>query len=116
MKRVDVVQLTRDAIAQTMGTDYLPAKDGEGHDIPNGQLGDLSSEKLADVGRGVTTETVINRFANNLIAVSMIRCIIRPLALLIPILSIHIMVRMLTPKFSMSAKHLCALYPSSVTS
>ena len=69
MKRVDVVQLTRDAIAQTMGTDYLPAKDGEGHDIPNGQLGDLSSEKLADVGRGVTTETVINSFANNLIAV-----------------------------------------------
>ena len=70
MKRVDVVQLTRDAIAQTMGADYMPLIDDTTHEpIPNGQLEALSSEKLVDIGRDVTGEDTINSFANNLIAV-----------------------------------------------
>lgn len=70
MKRIDVVQLTRDAIAQTMGADYMPLIDDTTHEpIPNGQLEALSSEKLVDIGRDVTGEDTINSFANNLIAV-----------------------------------------------
>ena len=70
MKRVDVLQLTRDAIAQTMGADYMPLIDpATEQPIPNGQLEALGSQKLVDIGRDVTTETTINSFSNNLIAV-----------------------------------------------
>lgn len=70
MKRVDVVQLTRDAIAQTMGADYMPLTDPDTHEpIDNDRLAALHSEKLVDIGRDVTAETVINSFSNNLIAV-----------------------------------------------
>ena len=70
MKRVDVLQLTRDAIAQTMGANYMPLIDETTHEpIPNDRLGALSSEKLVDIGRDVTSETTINSFSNNLIAV-----------------------------------------------
>ena len=70
MKRIDVLQLTRDAIAQTMGANYMPLIDDDTHlPIPNDRLAALSSEKLVDIGRDVTTETTINSFANNLIAV-----------------------------------------------
>ena len=70
MKRVDVVQLTRDAIAQTMGANYMPLIDPATQEpIDNDHLAGLSSEKIADIGRDVTSETTINSFANNLIAV-----------------------------------------------
>ena len=70
MKRVDVLQLTRDAIAQTMGANYMPLIDDTTHEpIPNDRLAALSSEKLVDIGRDVTSETNINSFSNNLIAV-----------------------------------------------
>lgn len=70
MKRIDVIQLTRDAIAQTMGSNYMPLIDETTHEpIPNDRLAALSSEKIADIGRAVTAETTINSFANNLIAV-----------------------------------------------
>lgn len=70
MKRIDVVQLTRDAIAQTMGADYMPLIDPTTHEpISNDHLAALSSEKIADIGRAVTGEDTINSFANNLIAV-----------------------------------------------
>lgn len=70
MKRVDVVQLTRDAIAQTMGSDYMPLIDPDTHQpVSNDHLAALSSEKVADLGRAVTGEDTINSFANNLIAV-----------------------------------------------
>ena len=70
MKRIDVIQLTRDAIAQTMGADYMPLIDPETHlPISNDHLAALSAEKIADIGRAVTGEDTINSFANNLIAV-----------------------------------------------
>lgn len=70
MKRVDVLQLTRDAIAQTMGANYMPLIDETTQEpIPNDRLAALSSEKLVDIGRDVTTETNINSFSNNLVAV-----------------------------------------------
>lgn len=70
MKRVDVIQLTRDAIAQTMGANYMPLIDPTTEEpIDNDRLGALPSEKLVDIGRDVTAETVINSFSNNLIAV-----------------------------------------------
>lgn len=70
MKRVDVIQLTRDAIAQTMGANYMPLSDPETQEpLNNDQLGALESSKIADMGRDVTAETVINSFSNNLVAV-----------------------------------------------
>lgn len=70
MKRVDVLQLTRDAIAQTMGANYMPLLDPDTHEpIDNDAFGALESSKLADIGRDVTDETKINSFSNNLIAV-----------------------------------------------
>lgn len=70
MKRVDVLQLTRDAIAQTMGANYMPLLDPDTHEpIDNDAFGALESSKLVDIGRDVTDETKINSFSNNLIAV-----------------------------------------------
>lgn len=70
MKRVDVIQLTRDAIAQTMGANYMPLLDPTTQEpIDNDALGALDSSKLVDIGRDVTAETTINSFGNNLIAV-----------------------------------------------
>lgn len=70
MKRVDVIQLTRDAIAQTMGANYMPLIDPQTEQpIDNDALGALASSELVDIGRDVTAETTINSFSNNLIAV-----------------------------------------------
>jgi len=70
MKRVDLLQLTRDAIAQTMGANYMPLLDPDTHEpIDNDAFGALESSKLVDIGRDVTDETKINSFSNNLIAV-----------------------------------------------
>ena len=67
MKLIDVVQLTRDAIGNTMGVDYLPAI-VEQETISNDELMNLPMQKLVDIGRAVTDDTVINSFSTGLIA------------------------------------------------
>ena len=59
MKLVDVVELTQKAIAQTMGDEYMEKL---------GDFAELDSYKLADVGRDVTSDTVINSFSTGLLA------------------------------------------------
>lgn len=60
MKQVDVVSLTQSIVAQTMGEDYMEK---------TGDFSALDSYKLADVGRDVTAETVINNLTTNMMAV-----------------------------------------------
>lgn len=62
MKFVDVVQLTRDAIAQTMGADYQPLADTSNEDLAS-----LPSQKLVDIGEDVTAESTISGFTLNMI-------------------------------------------------
>lgn len=69
MKLVDVVQITRDAIAQAMGDDYQPLIDSEtGDPISNSDLADLPSQKLVDIGQDVTGEETINALNTGLIS------------------------------------------------
>lgn len=68
MKLENVVQLTRDAIAQTMGYDYQPLLDEGGQPISNDELASLPTHKLIDIGNDVTEETKINSFSTGLIA------------------------------------------------
>lgn len=63
MKLIDVVQLTRDAIGQTMGADYEPIASSS-----NDELMAMPSHKLADIGRDVTSDTTINSLTTNLIS------------------------------------------------
>ena len=58
MKHVDVVKLTQEAVAQTMGAEYME------------KLGDISfldSYKLADVGRDVTASGTVDVFSKKLV-------------------------------------------------
>ena len=58
MKHVDVVSLTQEAVAQTMGTDYME------------KLGDfaaLDSYKLVDVGKDVTASGTVDVYCKKLI-------------------------------------------------
>ena len=64
MKMIDVVQLTRDAIANTMGADYLPTVE-ESH---NSDLKALQSFNLVDVGEDVTSESNISNFMTGLVS------------------------------------------------
>ena len=64
MKMIDVVQLTRDAIANTMGADYLPTVE-ESH---NSDLKALQSFNLVDVGEEVTSESNISNFMTGLVS------------------------------------------------
>ena len=57
MKKVDVVELTKNAVAQTMGAEYMGKL---------GEFGALDSYKLSDVGQTVTADNVISSFVNNL--------------------------------------------------
>ena len=57
MKKVDLVELTKNAVAQTMGAEYMGKL---------GTFGELDSYKLSDVGQAVTTDNVISSFVNNL--------------------------------------------------
>lgn len=59
MKLIDVVELTKKAVAQSMGDTYMEEV---------GDFGSLDSYKLADVGRAVTENTVIDSFSTGLIA------------------------------------------------
>lgn len=68
MKLVDVVQITRDAIAQTMGTDYQPLLSEEGTPLSNSDLAALPAQKLADIGKEVTSETNITSLNSGLLA------------------------------------------------
>lgn len=60
MKKVDLVDLTRKAIAQTMGEEYMTSV---------GNFGALDSYKLADVGKAVTSENTISSLTSNLVSV-----------------------------------------------
>lgn len=68
MKLVDVVQITRDAIAQTMGADYQPLLSEGGEPISNSDLAALPAQKLADIGKDVTAETNISSLNAGLIS------------------------------------------------
>lgn len=60
MKHVDVQELTLEAVAQTMGTDYME------------ELGDLNaidSYKLVDIGKDVTASGTVDVYAKKLIGV-----------------------------------------------
>lgn len=59
MKRIDILELTQKAIAQTMGAEFMEK---------TGDLATLDSYKLADVGKAVTGEDTISSFNNNLIS------------------------------------------------
>lgn len=63
MKMIDVVQLTRDAIGNTLGADYLPELNNH-----NNELQALQSFNLTDVGEVVTQENNIANFVNGLIS------------------------------------------------
>lgn len=60
MKKVDLVDLTKNAIAQTMGAQYMESL---------GNFGALDSYKLADVGKTVTSENTISSLTSNLVSV-----------------------------------------------
>lgn len=68
MKLVDVVQITRNAIAQTMGADYMPLLGEDGQPISNADLAALPAQTLADIGKDVTSETNITSINAGLLA------------------------------------------------
>lgn len=68
MKLVDVVQITRDAIAQTMGADYMPLLGEDGQPISNADLAELPSQKLIDIGKDVTAENTITSLNSGLLS------------------------------------------------
>lgn len=69
MKLVDATQIIRNAIAQTMGSDYMPLIDPEtSQPISNEQFAALDSQALVDIGKDVTSETNIASLNNGLIA------------------------------------------------
>lgn len=68
MKLVDCVQLVRDAVAQTMGDDYMPLLNEGGQPLSNDELAALPSQKLIDIGADVTGEEKINSLVSGLIS------------------------------------------------
>lgn len=69
MKLVDATQIVRDAIAQTMGSDYMPLLDPvSGDPISNAEFAALDSQALIDIGKDVTGEDKIASLNNGLIA------------------------------------------------
>ena len=69
MKLVDVKQIVRNAIAQTMGNDYMPLLDPATQEpISNAAFDALDSQALVDIGKDVTSETNIASLNNGLIA------------------------------------------------
>lgn len=59
MKMVDTVDLTKKAVAQTMGAEYMEQ---------NGDFASLESQKIADVGKDVTADTVVDSLATGVLA------------------------------------------------
>ena len=69
MKLVEATQIVRDAIAQTMGSDYMPLLDPQTQEpISNAEFGALDSQALIDIGKDVTGEDKIASLNNGLIA------------------------------------------------
>lgn len=69
MKLVDVVQIVRDSIAQTMGDDFDMLIDPDTHQpISNEAFATLPAQKLVDIGTAVTSETTINSLATGMLA------------------------------------------------
>ena len=63
MKMIDVVQLTRDAIANTLGADYFPETSGSNKDLKA-----LQSFNLVDAGEKVLSENTISNFVTGLMS------------------------------------------------
>lgn len=63
MKMIDVVQLTRDAIANTLGADYFPESSGSNKDLKA-----LQSFNLVDAGEKVLSENTISNFVTGLMS------------------------------------------------
>lgn len=63
MKMIDVVQLTRDAIANTLGADYFPGSSGSNKDLKA-----LQSFNLVDAGEKVLSENTISNFVTGLMS------------------------------------------------
>lgn len=63
MKMIDVVQLTRDAIANTLGADYFPESNGSNKDLKA-----LKSFNLVDAGEKVLSENTISNFVTGLMS------------------------------------------------
>lgn len=72
MKLVDGIQIWRNAIAQTMGENYMPLMDTTDPDHPvpidNKAFASLDSQALIDIGKDVTSENTISSLNNNLVA------------------------------------------------
>lgn len=70
MNLVDALQITRDAVAQVMGVDYMGAIDPDTQEpISNKAFSGLDSQALADIGKDVTGDDKIASLNNGLIAV-----------------------------------------------
>lgn len=69
MKLIEAAGILRDAIAQTMGSDYMPLINPDTQQpISNKEFAALDSQELVDIGKDVTSETNISSLNNGLIA------------------------------------------------
>lgn len=68
MKLVDVLQVTRDAIAQSMGANYGATTNEQGEIVNNFSLEGLSTYELVDVGRDVVDSGSVEKFTNALVS------------------------------------------------
>lgn len=68
MKLVDVLQVTRDAIAQSMGANYGATTNELGQIVNNFTLEGLSTYELVDVGRDVVDSGSVEKFTNALVS------------------------------------------------
>lgn len=58
MKKVDVVKITQEAVAQTMGTDYMSE---------NGGLKEIESFRLADIGEDVLNSGTVDQYVKSIL-------------------------------------------------
>lgn len=68
MKLVDVLKVTRDAIAQSMGANYGATTNEQGQIVNNFSLEGLSTYELIDVGRDVVDSGSVEKFTNALVS------------------------------------------------
>ena len=58
MKKVDVVKITQEAVAQTMGTEYMSEQGG---------LKEIESFRLADIGEDVLNSGTVDQFVKSIL-------------------------------------------------
>lgn len=68
MKLVDVLQVTRNAIAQSLGANYGATTNEQGEVVNNFTLEGLSTYELVDVGRDVVDSGSVEKFTNALVS------------------------------------------------